>query len=640
MRGFEFLPVGALLLFPMAAQAQSIGVVAGGEDEASVVVTANRTPVRIEQIGQSVAILTREAIEASQEVGITELLVQTPGVQFSRNGGRGTATSVYLRGAETGQTVVLYDGVRLQDPSTTDSGASLSDIMSGDIGRIEVLRGAHSTLYGSQAIGGVINIITVQPEKPFDADLQLEGGGLDSYLVKGGAGGRQGGLTWRAGAGYTTTDGVSAYAPGVERDGYENISLHGRLDYALSDAVQLDLRSFYTRGEVELDGFNVDALNRGETESWLNYAGLNVTLFGRLRNRIAYARTDITRANFDESRAREAQPVTFDAAGRTDRFEYQGTLDIAAGWFLVFGAEHAENKMRAASPALSDPEPGPLRVWDNTTGVYGQLTITPIEGLTLTGGIRQEDHSTFGGSTVGSASVAWTPNQGATILRASWGEGFKAPSLYQLYSEYGNTALAPEQAESWDLGVEQHFFRALSVSAVYFNRKSTELIDFAYCSGDAANPLCADGRFGFYDNVGRVEAEGVELGASLDLGPFTASANYTYLDARNTSPGDFNRGNRLARRARDTFNATASYRWPFRLTTAASVRMVGKSFNDSGNTQVIGSYMMADLRASYPVSNTVEVYGRIENLFDEEYETVSEYGTPPRVIYAGARLRF
>jgi len=640
LRTLAFAPLGAFsFLLPIAAQAQSVDTIESGEREAGIVVTANRAPVRIDQVGQSITILDRGAIEASQAMGVTELLAQTPGVQFSRNGGPGTSTSVYLRGAETGQTVVFYDGVRLQDPSVTDSGASLSDILTGEIGRIEVLRGAQSTLYGSQAIGGVINIMTLQPEEPFEADLQLEGGGLDTWLVKGGAGGRQGGLTWRAGAGYFTTDGVSAYAPGVERDGYENVSLHGRIDYAFSEAVQLDLRSFYTRGEVEFDGFNADAPNRGENETWLNYAGLNVSL-GKLKNRIAYARTDITRVNFDDTPALAAQPVTFDATGKTDRFEYQGTLDIREGWFAVFGVEYAENMMRTASPSLADPNPAAMRASDDTTGIYGQLTIEPVDGLTLTGGIRQEDHSTFGGSTVGSASVAWTPNDGTTVLRASWGEAFKAPSLYQLYSEYGNNGLAPEEAESWDIGVEHRLFRVLSLSAVYFNRESTNLIDFAYCSGEASSPLCADGRFGYYDNVGRVEAEGVELGASVDLGAFTASANYTWLDARNASPGDFNEGNRLARRAEDTFNATAGYTWPFRLTTAASVRIVGDRFNDAGNTQVIDGSTLVDLRASYPVNEMVEVYGRVENLFDEEYETITDFGTLPRVFTAGARLRF
>src|SRR5690606_10357561 len=132
----------------------------------------------------------------------------------------------------------------------------------------------------------------------------------------------------------------------------------------------------------------------------------------------------------------------------------------------------AENEMSTASPSSFNPNPTPVVGRDDTLGIYAQLQVEPLDGLTLTGGLRQEEHSTFGGNTAGSASIAYTPNMGDTVLRASWAEGFKAPGLYQLYSEYGNPALAPEMADSWDIGIEQHLFDVLSLSAVYFNRES------------------------------------------------------------------------------------------------------------------------------------------------------------------------
>lgn len=629
------------LALPAAAHGQTAGV-AGDEGEAEntlIVVTANRAPMRLDQVGQSMSVLDVKAIEASQAVGVTELLAQTPGVQFSRNGGPGKSTSVYIRGAETGQTVILFDGVRMHDPSTTDGGASLSDVMVGDIGRIEVLRGAQSTLWGSQAIGGVINIISREPAKPFEANAQIEGGELDTYLVRAGMGGKDGGLMWRVGGSFVSSGGVSAYAKGAERDGYENSTLHGRLRYAIADSIEIDLRSVYAFGRNEYDNFNADAPVHGENGTWLNYAALSFDLFGQLHNRFAYGRTDITRTNYDRSDARKPQPITFDAAGKTDHFEYQGTLDIAKGWSAVFGVEHAENDMRTASPTVAKPNPAPIRAQDSTTGIYGQLQAEVADGLTLTGGIRQEDHSTFGGSTVGSASVAWSLNGGDTVLRASWAQGFKAPSLYQLYSQYGNTALSPEKAESWDIGAEQHI-GPVSLSAVYFHRDTENLVQYAYCSALPAHALCDDGRSGYYDNVGNVRARGMELGASLNLGALTASANFTYLDAVNTTVGDANRGNQLARRPRDNFNATISYTWPFRLVTSASVRVAGDSFNNAANTQLLKSYTLVDLRLSYPVNDTIELYARMENAFDEKYETITDYSTMPRAAYGGVRLRF
>lgn len=602
-------------------------------DGADIIVTANRAPMRRDQIGQSVTVIDFKTIEAGQASGVAELIAQTAGVQFARNGGPGTTTSLYIRGAGNGQTVILYDGVRLHDSSAIDGGASLSDMMIGDIGRIEILRGSQSTLYGSQAIGGVINIIARKPAQAFGGNAQIEVGSLDTYAAKLGVGGAQGRLTWRVAGGYSASAGISAYVPGAEKDGYENITLGGNIGYAFSDDASLDLRSFYTDGDTDFDSFNGDALNRGKNKNWLNYVGLNFTLFDQLQNRISYGRTDITRMNLDASTP-SVPVVTFDAAGKSDRFEYQGTLDITDGWMAVFGAEYAENEMSTLSPQY---ETSPTVGTDNTTGFYGQLQAEVVDGLTLTGGVRQEDHSTFGSSVVGTASFAWSLNGGGTVFRASWAQGFKAPSLYQLFSQYGNIALAPEKSDSWEIGFEQHLGEVLTLSAVYFQRDTANLIDFAYCPG---NGLCDDGRFGYYENVGRASAKGAELEAALDFGALTATANYTFLDAKNTSAGDFNVGNRLARRAKHVFNAGVSYRWPFALVTAASVKVVGKAFNNGGNTQVIDAYEVFDIRMSYPVSDLVEAFGRVENLFDKNYETISNYGTLPRVAYAGFRLRF
>ena len=637
-------PLGLLALFlchPASAQlAVPAGIASTDLSDPTIVVTANRAPVPRDTVGQSITVLDAKEIEASQQIGIPELLAQTPGIAFARNGGRGTVTSLFIRGAESGQSVVLYDGVRLNDPSNTDGGASLADVGTAGVERIEVLRGAQSTLYGSQAIGGVINILTKMPTTRFEGDAQLEAGERNSYLARGSVGGRSGELVWRAGAGYTTTDGVSAYAPGTERDGYDNVSLNGRLDYAPAPGIALDLRGYFTSGNAEFDDFDGDAPFESEADTWIGYAGIRFTLFDALANRIAYTRTHIERTNFDRADTPPQFPVTFRATGSTDRLEYQGTLDLADRWLAVFGLDYAENELGTVSFSTFDPDPVPVRGADDTLGVYGQVQVTPFDGVTLTGGVRQEEHSTFGGSTVGSASAAWSLFDGGTILRASWAEGFKAPSLYQLYSEYGNSGLAPEKAESWDAGIEQRLFDAVTLSAVYFGRTSTNLIDFAFCSSEASDPLCADGRFGYYENVGRFEAEGIELGAALELGRLFVSANYNWLDAVNASPGSFNQGNRLARRPEHSFNGNTSYVWPFGLTTGITLRIVGASFSDAANTQRLGGYELVDLRASYPLNEMVELYGRVENLFDETYETIRDAGTLPRLVYAGVRLRF
>ena len=619
------LGAGAVIL-PAVSHAQ-----AGPEtaDEAPLVVTASRTPVASKRVGQSVTVLTQAEIAASQQIDVSELIGRTPGVQLRRQGGRGTATSVYIRGADSGQSLVLYDGVRLHDPSLTDGGASLADVTTLGLGRIEILRGTQSVLYGSQAIGGVITIISARPTRELEAQVQAEAGSLDSYLLRGGVGGASGGLTWRAAAGYSASDGVSASSLGSERDGYDNLSLNGRIDYAVSESLSLDLRSYYTDGDAEFDAFNGDADNRSLSRSWLTYAGLNMSLSEGFESRISYGRTQIERANFDESDPAN-RLETFAADGSSDRLEFQGTYTAANGTLLVFGVEYAEN---AFVDSFAAGEEG-----DSTLGVYGNLTLEPLHGLTLTGGVRHEDHSNFGGATIGAASLAYTPNDGDTVLRASYSEGFKAPGLYQLFADlYGSPDLQPERAQSWEVGGEHRFGDVLSLAAVYFSRDTENLIAFVPCSADPGRNPCA---FGFYANDGLVDAQGVELGAQLAFGAVTLSGNYTYLDARYATPGDANSGNWLARRAQNTFNASATYNAPSGLMLTAALSVAGDSFNDAGNTQKLAGYALVDLRASYRLTDSIELYARVENLFDTDYEMILDYSTMPRMVFGGVRARF
>ena len=209
------------LLVPLAAAAQ---VAASGQaaspDEAGaaaanalpqVVVTANRTAVDIDQVGQSVTVLTQTDIRLDQETAVSDILARTPGVTFARNGGPGSTTSLFIRGAESAQTVVLIDGVKVNDPTDPAASYDFANLDSGDIARIEILRGPQSTLYGSEAIGGVVNVITADATKPLQGDAQIEGGSYGTAYAKGAIGGKEDKFDWRIGAYYDTADGVSAF---------------------------------------------------------------------------------------------------------------------------------------------------------------------------------------------------------------------------------------------------------------------------------------------------------------------------------------------------------------------------------------------------------------------------------------------
>lgn len=608
---------------------------------ADVVVTANRSAQPIERVGASVAVLTQAAIEARQTPAVAELLAQTPGVNYTRNGGIGAASSLHIRGAEGHHAVVLIDGVKLNDPSSTQGGFNFGNLLVGDAARIEVLRGAQSTLWGSQAIGGVVNIITNEPTEALQGSLDAEAGARGTTYVRGGIGGADERLSWRLAASRYATDGFSAYAAGTENDGYANTGLSGRLNLKLTDAASLDLRSVWSSGRADFDAWNGDSREYGKTQELVAYAGLNLDLLdGRLRNRIGYALTHTDRRNFNPDN--RVQTLTFDAEGQNRRWEYQGAFAVTEALNATFGLEHEKSEMKSRSPGDWDPNPAFGRGEAELNSAYAQVQWTALPGLTLTGGLRYDDHAQYGDKVLGQVAAAWALNEGDTVLRAGWGQGFRAPGLYELYSEYGNLTLQPETVDSWEVGVEQRLFDRAVVSATYFNRKADDEIRYQGCDFGTTDPLCTlngAGRWGYYKNIQKTEAQGVELAGRLDVTErLNLSANYTWTDAKNASGGAD--GKRLTRRPEHMGNLSADYAFASGLKTGASVRYVGETFHDVANTVKVGAYALVDLRASYPIDDHLEVYGRIENLFDEDYETVLNYGAAGRGAFGGVRVRF
>lgn len=620
------------------AAAPDVAGRAGATAVEDVVVTANRSAQPIERVGASVAVLTQAAIEARQTTAVAELLAQTPGVSYSRNGGVGAANSLYIRGAEGHHTVVLIDGVKLNDPSSTQGGFNFGNLLVGDAARIEVLRGAQSTLWGSQAIGGVVNIVTTEPTDAFQGGLDAEAGARGTTYFRGGVGGANERLSWRLAASRYATDGFSAYATGTEDDGYDNTGLSGRLNLKITDAVSLDLRSVWSSGRADFDAWNGDSRDYGKTQELVAYAGLNIDLLdGRFRNRIGYAHTDTDRRNFNPDN--KIQPLTFDSEGQNRRWEYQGAFAVAETLNTTFGVEHEKSEMKARSLGDWNPNADYGRGEAELNSVYGQVQWTVLDGLTLTGGLRYDDHAQYGDNLLGQVAAAWALNDGATVLRASWGQGFRAPGLYELYSEYGSLDLQPEEAESWEIGVEQRLFDRAVVSATYFQRDSDNEINYANCLPGDAHPICSQPYGGYYQNIQKAETKGVELIGRLDVTErLHLNANYTWTDAKN-AVGD-HEGKRLRLRPEHMGNLAADYDWAFGLKTGLSVRYVGETFNDLANAVKVDAFTLVDLRASYPIDDNLEVYGRIENAFDEDYQTVLGYGTAGRGVFGGVRVRF
>jgi vitamin B12 transporter len=639
--------LAALSLSTPAAAQQAGPVVAAWVGE--VVVTANRAPERAERVGQAITVVDQAEILRSQAVTVSDILVRTPGVAMSRNGGYGGVTSLRIRGAEGDQTMLVVDGVRLGDPAATGGGYNFANLVIGDADRIEVLRGSQSTLWGSQAIGGVVNVIYATPTRPLEGSAQAEAGSFGTTGFKVAAGGLDHGVQWRLAASRFDTDGISAYRLGAEKDGYRNTTVSGRVKAGVGGPIRLDLRGLYSRARNESDGFPppaftfADTNESARTRDHVGYGGIEFDLLdGALTNRLGYAYTRTDRRQVNPAQAET--PVTFESRGRSERLEYQGVWTFSPAWAATFGGESEETFMRSASPSAFTPNLTPARAKTGVDSGYVQLRGEPVKGLAVTAGLRHDDHDAYGGHTLGQADVAWTLNDGATVLRASFGQGFKAPTLYQLYGPFGNLGLEPEEADGWDAGVEQHLLEGrLRLRGAYFHRKTKNQIDFVSCFSSAQNALCAPAgvaRFGYYDNIARARAQGVELEAELDAGPLTLSANYTYAEAKNRTPGSLNRGRLLARRPKQLANLQATYTFENKATVGAAMHHVGKSYDNAANTFLLKAYTLLDIRASWPVTENVEVYGRVENAFDEDYQTVRNYGSPGRGAYVGVRGRF
>lgn len=612
-----------------------------------IVVSANRAPVAADRVIASVAVLDKADIDRTQDLSVADLLLRTPGVSLSRNGGYGTSTSLRIRGAEADQTVVVIDGVKINDPSSPGGGYNFANLLIGDAARIEVLRGPQSILWGSQAIGGVVNIVTPLPTAALEGSLDLEGGSRETVSARAALGGNTGPLAWRIGAQTFTTNGISALAAGTERDGYTNQNVQGRAVLTLAPGISADVRGSYADGRNDFDGFGGDTPEYGLTREFVGYAGLNIDLFdARLRNRIGYGYTDADRDNYDPSRP--SQPQTFAAIGRNHRLEYQGALAIVKGVDAVFGVENEVSRFTTASSDFSPPytlaDPGTGRA--ELTSVYGQLNLSPVDGLTLNGGVRHDDHSRFGRQTLFAGGASWTLPTG-TVLRASYSEGFKAPTLYQLFSEYGNQALAPEQAKGWEAGAEQRFMDGrFAIGGTYFERRTRDQIIFSSCDVGATDPLCfvpgstTAPRFGYYQNVARAFARGVEAVGRAQLGRHLGiDGNYSWTLSEDRSPGS-TLGNWLPRRPRDTANLSATYTFAEAGSLGVAARWAGSSFDDAANRTRLDGYTLVDLRGELPLSATVRLFARVENLFDERYETIARYGTLGRSVYAGLRGRF
>lgn len=599
-----FSAVSFSLLSPAIAQS--------GDDDSimdTVIIEGSRLNQTATEIGSSVSIITADDIDALGYDFALDAIAAAPGVTINQNGAFGGQASVRIRGAASEQTLVLIDGIPVNDPSSPGGGFNFARVDTENIERIEVLKGPQSTLWGTDAIGGVVSITTKSPEDGFSGSAFGEYGSFNTF--RGGAAIENGSETgdFRLAVTGNSSDGISKADEddgNTEDDSYQSltVSAKGGLNVGSDARISADL--LWTEAESEFDGFGAtgltDADALSETEELSGNVSLTGALFdGRLDNLLVLGFSDIERVNSG------ADAFPLDSGGDRQIYRYQGTLALDHANTLAFGAEREETRVGDGESSID--------------GLFGLYEWQATDSLTLTGGVRVDDHNTFGTETTGRFAVAFNPNPQWT-LRASWGQGFKAPTLFQLSGggfAAPNPDLQPETSEAFDAGIDWRSTNGrIEASLTVFSADIENLISYAFTG---------------YFNEAEVDTQGIEATGRVQINDWASvDVGYAYVDATDTAGDPLRRVPEHSGDVRFAIDPDG----PF--SGSVLVRYNGEE-RDSAVTNV-DSWTRVDLAGSYDVSEKVEVFSRIENLFDEDYQQILGYGTPDLSGYVGIRLRY
>ena len=596
--------------------------------ENTITVLANGSRASVDSTGQAVSVFTINEMKIAQGADLARLLERAPGVNLSRNGGPGNFTAVRVRGAEGEQLLVLIDGVRVADPASPGGGFDFGNLLMGNLAKIELQRSSNSTIWGSQALGGVLAVTTGSVE---GLSASAEYGANDTLYGTAGANFDLGPASLGIQAGHYDSDGFSAAAAGTEPDGFRQTELAGRATIELVPRLSAFATGRYADGRLELDGFPAPAFTLADTAEYqktrqrsgaagLAFAGYRVEL------RATGSFADTERDSFDPAFG-PAPGYTTD--GESERAELRGRWNfLPQHWLsLDFGVDREWQRFSS----LFDPEHRTA-----TSGGYVQLDYDRAN-IHLAAGARRDEHRDFGGEWSFGADAAWDLHP--LRLTVSYGEGFKAPTLFQLHSDFGNAALAPERSRSFDAGARLGVGPS-TFALTAFRRDTEDLIGFVSCFG-VTTGICAGRPFGTYDNVGRARAQGLEAEAEVRIGNVvTLGAAYTLLDAEDRTSGSATYGNDLARRPSHALTVTGDWRASGAIRFGGDLRVVSDSFDDAANTVPLDGYATLALRGEWDANERVTLFGRVENLWDDDYQTAAGYATEGRAAHVGARVRF
>ncbi len=597
-----------------------------------IVVTATKTEASQGSIGISNTIITGNEIKQTGKYTVLDVLRAQPGITVSQTGPHGGITNIYLRGSKPGHTLVMIDGVEVNDPMATDRSFNFAYLTTDNIERIEVIRGPQSTLYGSDAMGGVINIITKKGKGKPKFEITSEGGEHNTFKESFGLNGATGNSDYSFMVSRVESEGISKAKDTSESDNYQNLTLSSRLGYKILDNAKLNIIFRHANTETDLDD--------GAYEDDPNYTAWYKDFAGKLEfaqdlkpwwdHKLSFSYLEVTRQYRDE---RDTVDTTEDIQswykGNNQKIEWQHNLSIAEIDKITAGFEYEEERGSSSYRSRTTVTRFDRKTIKNK-GYYLQNQFKLTERLFITPGIRIDDHQLFDTETTYRLSSSYLlPTQ--TRFKANWGTGFKAPSLYQLYSTQdfgggpiGDPNLAPDKSKSYDFGFEQNLLDDnLSFDITYFHNKFENMVDY-------------DLTLSKYKNIGRAWTNGFEVNVSYKpIKNLKVGLNYTYMKTK-----DKTTGLKLVRRPENQIGFNINWILADKVNFDLNTIYVGHTWNNSNNTQKVKPYTKVDFSVYYDLNNCLQLFGRIENLFDREYQEIRGYSTLGRSFYSGLKFKF
>ena len=623
LKSFFRITTTVAVIGPFAAQAQ-------GLHDDTVIVSATRVPTPVVQVATSNSIVTAVDIEARQLRDLPSILRTLPGLNVMQTGGVGGQTSLFLRGANPNHTKVLLDGIDIADSSNPANAVDFGKLMAGDLARVEVLRGPQSGLYGSDALGGVVSLTTQPGEGPFKLTGSAEGGSFDTFNQTLGLGGSDGalhasGMVQHVHAGGTPVTPLDLLPPGQKRndDYFDNVTASTKLGYDVTDNFDLGLVGRYNGSVSRItgDAFDFNTFMSYPSPQQTRIAvtqyqtrGTAHLVLDRFEQTVGLAYSSVITSTADPDNG----PSRY--AGDRVKLDWQGNLALDDATTLVLGAETARDAIHV-----------PLSEGITLNSGYAEVQ-SAWGGLAGSASVRLDDHSRFGSRATWRIAPVWNIEATGTRLKASAGTGFKAPSLVQLYQDFpafgffANPNLKPETSTGYDVGVEQVLGDVSGGVTFFYN--------------DIRNLISNNASFTSNINVGKAQTQGVEAFAAWKvMADLSLHADYTYTDAT-----DEVAHLALLRRPRNRINLSADWRATDDLQFAATLLYVGPQIDGNRDfsipRQKMPGYTLAIVAASWRITDSYTLFGRVENAFDEHYQNPGGFLRQGIGAYGGIKASF